>query len=705
MVEKISAYLNALLFSRGNKSILIRGTFLLVGILPVLVLAAFSYVKTFEQLTRYEISQKEFFAKLSATTVSEKVNNFIDIGNSLALNPLLVDAVAQGDRQKAVKALAGFSSLFPFIERLFVTDPSGIIVGSYPGAQAIMGTSRGNREWYGGVMKTRRPYVSEVYQTSTEPKYDVVAIAIPILPPGSGGGMTEQAEKETWKNLQGILAIQIRLDSFANVLRPLERGGGQIAYLVDQRGRTVYHPSFSPKEGSADFSAVPFMNKLLKGKSGSEIAFNESKSRTEIAAYEPIPGIGWGAVVTQPVAEAFQDRDKALREILYFYGALLALSVILAGLFLRILHVRAEGEKKLKNSYNLLQAIIEGTSDIVFVKDCEGRYIMINSVGVRMFRKSQKEIVGKKDDEIFPETEAKQFVDNDQKAMKSGGLFDAEETIDLQGRTIILHTIRALHRDHAWKIVGIIGVARDITERKRMEREIQEAAQMKTKFVSIATHELRSPLTALYESVSQVLEGLLGPINDMQRQVLEITRDNLRRMVSLTTEILDFQKFGAGKMPFDMKEENLREAIQTVYQTMHSLAEQKGLRFILQVPEKLPTLIFDRDKIIQVLVNFINNAIKFTENGHILLNVSIEANMIHISVKDTGPGMSSEDLGKLFQPFGQVGSHKVKGTGLGLSICKEIIEGHHGRVWAESRPGEGTTMHFAFPIKERRQAV
>ena len=702
MFEKIPAVLNALLFSKGKKSYFVRGLFLFVAISPVLVLAAFSYAKTSEQLTRFEISQKEFFAKLSATTVSEKISSFIDIDTSLAMNPLLVDAVTQGDREKALGALKGFSTLFPFIEKLSVADPSGIIVGSYPGTQGAKGTSRANREWYAGVMQTRRPYVSEVYQTSSEPRYDVVAIVIPILPPGSEAALSRN-DKDVWKNLQGLLALQIRLDSFENTLKPMERGAGQIAYLVDQKGHTVYHPAFPAKNGSADLSGLPFMNSLLKGKSGVEVIFNATEKENDLVAYEPVAGFGWGAVVTQPVRQAFKDRDKALREVLFFYGALLALSVLLANLFLRILQIRTEGEKKLKNSYNLLQAIIEGTSDIVFVKNCDGRYIMINSIGVRMFRKSQKEIVGKTDSEIFPEEEARQFIENDQKAMSSGGLFDAEETISVQGRTVILHTVRALHRDHAWKVVGIIGVARDITERKRMEGEIQEAARLKTKFVSIATHELRSPLTALYESVSQVLDGLMGPVNDLQRQILEITRDNLRRMVSLTTEILDFQKFDAGKMPFTMKEEDLREAIQTVYQTMHSLAEQKGIRFLLQMPEKLPRLVFDRDKIVQVLVNFVNNAIKFTETGSITLSASQEANMIHVAVKDTGPGMSDEDLGKLFQPFGQVGSHKIRGTGLGLSICKEIVEGHHGRVWAESKLGEGTTMHFAFPIKERRQ--
>ncbi len=703
MLEKIPAILNTLLFLRGGKGRFYRGGFLFVAVLPVLVLAAFSYAKTSEQLTRFEFSQKEFYARLSATTVVEKIKSFIDIGASLAMNPLLVDAVTQRDREKAFSALRGFSNLFPFIERLYVADPAGILVGSYPGVQGAVGISRANREWYSGVMQARRPYVSEVYQTSAEPQYDVVAIVIPILPPGSEAAISRN-DDEAWKNLQGLLALQIKLDAFENSLKPMEREGSQIAYLVDQRGRTVYHPDFPAGKGSADFSRLPFMNSLLKGKSGTETVWDIAGKKKELIAYEPVAGFGWGVVVTQPERQAFRERDKALREILFFYGALLALSLVLATLFLRVLRVRAEGERKLQSSYNLLQAIIEGTSDIVFVKDCEGRYIMINSIGVRVFRKSQKEIIGRKDSEIFPEEEARQFMENDRKAMGSGGLFDAEETVNIQGRTVTFHTVRALHRDHAWKVVGIIGVSRDITERKRMELEIQEAARLKTKFVSIATHELRSPLTALYESVSQILDGLLGPISDLQRKVLEITRDNLRRMVNLTTEILDFQKFDAGKMPFHMKEENFLEAVQTVYQTMHSLAEQKGLRFVLQLPGQLPPLMFDRDKVIQVLVNFVNNAIKFTDKGCITLNVAMEPNIIHVSVRDTGPGMADEDLGKLFQPFSQVGSHQAKGTGLGLSICKEIIEGHHGRVWAESRIGEGTTMHFAFPIKERRQS-
>ena len=699
MLEKIPTKLNTFLFSMGKKSFFARILFLLMVLSLVFAVAATSYRNTFEQLTRIEISQKEFLAKRLAITVSEKINHFIDIGTSLAMNPILADAIIQGDSAKAREEMTGLPTLFPFIDQIFAADTLGTIVANYPGAQGAVGANGAYQEWYRGVMQTMRPYVSEVYPTSAEPKYNIIAITLPILPPGVGQGKTE-----TLKNIQGVLALQIKLGSFEQILKPTQEKTGQTAYLVDQKGHIIYHPKFPSKNGITDFSRLPIMRKLLKGTSGAEVIFNSLEKQDELAVYEPVKEFGWGVVVSQPVEDAFADRDKALRQILIFYGVLALLSSLLVNLFLKVLHVRAEGEKKLQDSHSLLQAIVEGTSDMVFVKDREGRYVMINSVGARWLGKPQKEILGKLDIEILPEVQARQFIENDQKTMREGLLLDTEEILHLKGRDLILNTVRAPHHDHSGNILGVIGVSRDITERKRMEREVQEAAQLKSKFVSIATHELRSPLTALYESVRQVLDGITGPINDVQRKILEITSDNVRRMVDLTTEILDFQKFESGKMPFNMKEDDVRESIQTVYQTMHSLAEQKGLYFILQLGDNLPTVLFDRDKIVQVFVNLINNAIKFTEKGGIVLSAVREPNVIHFSIKDTGPGVASEELGKLFQPFGQVGSHKVKGTGLGLSICKEIIEGHHGRIWAESKVGEGTVMHFLLPVTERRQA-
>lgn len=705
MFERMTSMINAMMFPRGKRSWSRWILFLVIAVLPALSMAAFSYVKTSEQLTQFETSQKEFLAKLAATSVHEKLNNYIEVGTSLAMNPSLVDAVTQGDRAKAVKALTGIPAWFPFIDRLFVTDPQGSVVGDYPPIPGVAGTFRANQKWYRSVIGSQRPYVSEIFQRSTFPKANVAVVAIPIRPPGLA--LPDQAVKGREvlsKNLLGILVLQIKLDAFGDILKALERGAGQDAYLTDQSGQVVYHPRFSSQESVVDLSSVPAVKNLMINRRGAEILEDPLTRATNLDAFEPVPEYGWGVVVSQPVKKAFAERDRALSAILVFYGALTVLSALLAGLVLSILHTRVEGQEKLQDSFNLLQAIVEGTSDMVFVKDARGRYIMINSVGARLFGKSRDEIRGKLDLDLLPDSEARQFGANDRKAMSQGVLVNSEETLNFDGRKVILDTVRAPYRDHTGVVLGVIGVARDITERKRMEKEVQEAVQLKTRFVSIATHELRSPMTALYEGVNQMLEGITGPINESQKQILEITSENLRRMISFTTQILDFQRLDADKMPFHMKEEDLQEAVQTVYKTMCSLAEQKGLYFDLKIDGKLPRIVMDKDKIVQVLVNLINNAVKFTEKGGITLHVSREDNVVHISVRDTGPGMDESGVAKLFQPFGQIGSHKVKGTGLGLSISKEIVEGHHGKIWAEAKVGEGTAMHFVLPIEERRKA-
>lgn len=705
MFEKIPTMLTSFLFAKGKKGFFARTLFLMIAMSPVLVLASFSYFKTFEQLTRFEISQKEYLAKVSAVTVNEQINKFVDIGTALAMNPLVVDAVTQGDQMKARAALTGLPTLFPFIEQLSVTDPKGTIVGDYPGVPGAVGTSRANRDWYKGVMKAMQPYVTEVYQTWTEPKYNVIAIAIPILPPGSGLA-AGQSEEQTLKNIQGILALQIKLDSFKNILKPMERATGEIAYLVDQKGHIVYHPKFSFTDGIVDFSGFSIMRQLLRGKSGVEENFNPIEKENDLTAYEPIKGIGWGVVVTQSVSKVFKERDKGLREVFVFYGVLLVLSILLVNLFLKILRVRVEGEEKLQSSYNLLQAVVEGTSDMVFVKDYQGRYVMINSVGEQWFGRTQQDIIGKLDNEILSADEVRQFRDNDLKCMIGGGkLYESEETLSIHGRSLVLHTVRAPHRDHAGKILGVIGVARDITERKNVERKNRELVDAKAQFVSMVTHELRTPLTAIKEGIGIVLDGVFGEINDQQKKFLDIGKRNVERLHRLINSVLDFQRLDAGKTTFSMKENSLQDVIKDVYETMKLVVEQRGLKFEMDLDEALPPIPFDRDKMVQVLTNLLNNAVKFTDHGRILIQLRREDNMAQVSVTDTGPGIAAEDIPKLFQSFQQLDNVKEKktgGSGLGLAICKEIIVRHQGKIWAESEIGKGTTFHFILPIQERR---
>jgi len=242
----------------------------------------------------------------------------------------------------------------------------------------------------------------------------------------------------------------------------------------------------------------------------------------------------------------------------------------------------------------------------------------------------------------------------------------------------------------------------DISERRKTEVALREAVRAKSAFTSMVSHELRTPLGALKESISQVLEGILGTLTEDQRKFLDIAKRNVDRLARLITEVLDFQTLETGKMVFKMEDNDINEVVKETKETMNIIAKEKGLDFILNLDKELPKIKFDRDKINQVLTNLVNNSIKLTEKGSITITTSRGNNIIQVSVKDTGPGIKEEDIPRLFQQYEQL-ERKTGGTGLGLAISLEIIKAHNGKIWAESKPGQGATMHFLLPIVERRR--
>jgi signal transduction histidine kinase len=257
------------------------------------------------------------------------------------------------------------------------------------------------------------------------------------------------------------------------------------------------------------------------------------------------------------------------------------------------------------------------------------------------------------------------------------------------------------------------GLARSLEEKvKERTRELSEANEklaealnVKSHFTAMVSHELRTPLAAIKEGISVVLDEITGCVNDGQRECLDIAKKNVDRLSRLINEVLDFQKLESGKMIFNMQENDINEVAKEVRAAMLALAEEKNLDFILLLDEHLPKINFDKDKITQVLMNIVNNAIKFTDKGTITIITRQGDNFIQVTVQDTGTGIRDDDLSKLFREFFQLetGSQKrAEGTGLGLAISLEIIEAHKGKIWPESVFGQGTSIHFLLPIKERR---
>ncbi len=243
----------------------------------------------------------------------------------------------------------------------------------------------------------------------------------------------------------------------------------------------------------------------------------------------------------------------------------------------------------------------------------------------------------------------------------------------------------------------------DITDRKRAEEELREAVEMKSQFVSTISHELRTPLTSMREAVTIVLSGEAGRINKDQAQFLEIAKRNIERLGRLINDVLDFQRLDAGKMTFNMQPGALDRTIEDAYHTMQPFASKRGVHLSLEVEPNLPSIVFDGDRIVQVVTNLMSNAIKFTpEGGDMRVSVHREGDYLLIRVSDTGLGIPREALPRVFERFYRVRrpGKEIKGTGLGLAIVSKIVTGHGGRIDVESEPDQGTTFTVSLPMTQ-----
>ncbi len=260
---------------------------------------------------------------------------------------------------------------------------------------------------------------------------------------------------------------------------------------------------------------------------------------------------------------------------------------------------------------------------------------------------------------------------------------------------------------------GCVVLFTDITERKKAE-EIESANkkltmmyEMQKDFTSTVSHELRTPLASIKTAIDLVVKRMVGEINPEQDEVLGRAKSNVDRLKRLIDDILDLTKIESGKVKMTFMMNDLHQVIEEVVESQRDVVQSRGLYIKTELGAQMHKIPFDSDRIIQVLNNLLGNAIKFTKQGGIMIRTKDypQENCIFVSIRDTGKGINEMDLLKLFQKFQQIESaheNEEGGTGLGLAICKEIILRHGGKIWAESKPGEGTAFNFLLPIQERR---
>ena len=252
-----------------------------------------------------------------------------------------------------------------------------------------------------------------------------------------------------------------------------------------------------------------------------------------------------------------------------------------------------------------------------------------------------------------------------------------------------------------------VWIYQDITKEKEVD-------MMKTDFISTVSHELRTPLTSILgfaNIISKKFKDVIYPMLVLEDKKTKKTADQIesnldiiisegQRLTSLINDVLDIAKMEAGKIEWKDERFTARYVVEHAVSATSSIFSEKGLGIITDIEDDLPEIFADKDRFIQVVINLLSNAVKFTDKGDITIRAKSSGDFVLISVSDKGMGISKDNLNKVFEKFKQVGdtlTDKPKGTGLGLPICKQIVEHYGGKIWAESKEGEGSTFYFTAP--------
>jgi len=282
--------------------------------------------------------------------------------------------------------------------------------------------------------------------------------------------------------------------------------------------------------------------------------------------------------------------------------------------------------------------------------------------------------------------------------------FEVEHDFPTIGKRVMLLNARWIAREENKPQIILLALE-DITQRKQAEEDskkvmedLKKLDQLKSDFVSMASHELRTPMSIIREGVAQVLEGIHGEITENQKISLSASLTSIDRLTRIIDNLLDISKIESGKTELKKERFDLVSLVRNVSMSFEPATQNKNLELKKNFPPEKIEIYADKEKILQVLVNLLSNAIKFTDKGYIKVSVLERQDMVECSVADTGIGISEEDLPKIFNKFQQfvrIPSPGEKGTGLGLALSKGIIDSHDGRIWVESKFGQGSKFTLA----------
>jgi PAS domain S-box-containing protein len=654
---------------------------LIITIIPITIIALYSSSNLFNDLSKFSLSRRQTVAFLVATTIKENLDKVTDIGLSISTRMQFRRFVEVGNWNEAIKTLEEVPLNFSYIDRISLFDPSGRLMAvtkPTPELLSIIGDDFSYRDYYQGVIKTGEIYVAEAIKPAVPLGYNLMPVTVPI-------------RSETDQKLIGVMMLLVKMDTISEWTRGLDIGQGGFVYVVDKNGHLIAHPKLLPAPNIIDFSQAPLVKKVLSGERGVEIVFDPIENDDQLIAYEPIPKYDWGAFVVQPTRTAFLERNEKVKDMIVMW----ALVILLAGCFLyRLLSTR----RIISNQRDRERLLIDSIGDGVFAIDRSWNITLWNKSASELTGWSAKEAVGKPFRSIvkFINAETRKekitFIDE---AMLFGEIrFMENHTLLIQkdGQEVPVGDSASPIFGDDGRVNGCIVIFRDVSKDVEIEK-------VKDDFTFRIVHDLRSPLTVMSSILGNEYMIKECGSKDQLKDWYELLNGSTKQMLGMVNDLLASAK--AKKIGGSSQKIAITEIIREVAKTLKPVADRRGVNFQYSPPSDLPLVtVISQEHTREIFTNLVNNAIKYNkEGGLIIISHEIVEGFLRTDVKDTGIGIASKNIDKVFAAYNRVNEREgIQGTGLGLYIVKRLVEEAKGKIEVDSKEGEGTTFSVYLPI-------
>jgi signal transduction histidine kinase len=687
---------------------------------------------SYRKATEATIRSNETRANLLAKLILEHQRAAIGVIRSYAGEASLVNSVERKDFEGALRQLTDLLKNNPEAEWPFITNPEGTVWVNFPVDQRALNKNLSYGDWYKGVSREWKPYISCVYKMMVGEQDLAVVVSAPIF------------DKEG--KVIGILNTAQSTAFFQKIFSEVSSNSDANMTLIDQEGHIIYSSRFPYTKEVVGYPSFDFVRRAMRGEKGDvEIRNPSGGDRSKYVSFAPVEGIGWSIIIEKA-------KSEVLRSEYPFFALIAAIAFLTyAGLVLYLVHLR-ERQRKLaelgklnteleENTVQLRatnkaleneiakrkrmeEALIEsegrfrvaaeGSLDAFFIfrsirnemgKITDFEFVDLNARAEKLIAMPKEKVIGQKLCELIPINRTGGFFDKYVRVVETGETLDEEFCVASE-------QIQAswIHHQVVQLTDGVAITSRDITDRKRAEEEIRElnhalqqhAGQLEAAneeveaFTYSVSHDLRAPLRAVDGYTRILLEDYAAHLNEEAQSICGKICDGAQRMGKLIDDLLAFSRLSRAEM-------------QTSSIDMHTLANSAFLE--LTTPESrnsldfrlqpLPRVDGDPTMVRQIWMNLISNAIKFSskrERPVIEVGCHEEAKETIYYIRDNGAGFDKQYVHKLFRVFQRLHStREFEGTGVGLAIVRRIAHRHGGCTWADGETDKGATFYFTMP--------